>query len=178
MTSHLDSHTTSDVKPDMLSGVQTGNGIPHDTHNIHGIAHAGTNRKDDIFMQRRVYIDEAHTALDIFRFVVFFWVKMFSDQGFFPVPNFFSSKICIGPKKILDPKPFFGFGTQQALCWFALVMWLGNNEILTILSSIESQPEKFFVVIVVVVVFVVVVVIIVGHKNLILMFGQNWVNNK
>ena len=28
MTSHLDSHTTTDVKPDMLSGVQTGNGIP------------------------------------------------------------------------------------------------------------------------------------------------------
>ena len=31
-----------------------------------------TNRKDDIFMQRRLYIDEAHTALDIFRFAVFF----------------------------------------------------------------------------------------------------------
>ena len=28
MTSHLDSHTTTDVKPDMLSGVQTRNGIP------------------------------------------------------------------------------------------------------------------------------------------------------
>ena len=27
MTSHLDSHTTTDVIPDMLSGVQTGNGI-------------------------------------------------------------------------------------------------------------------------------------------------------
>ena len=29
MTSQLDSHTTNDVKPEMLSGVQTGNGIPH-----------------------------------------------------------------------------------------------------------------------------------------------------
>ena len=29
MTSQLDSHTTTDVKPEMLSGVQTGNGIPH-----------------------------------------------------------------------------------------------------------------------------------------------------
>ena len=66
MTSHLDSHTTTDVKPDMLSGVQTGNGIPHDRYNIRGIVHAHTNRKDDIF------IDEAHTALDIFHFVVFF----------------------------------------------------------------------------------------------------------
>ena len=29
MTSQLDSQTTTDVKPEMLSGVQTGNGIPH-----------------------------------------------------------------------------------------------------------------------------------------------------
>ena len=34
--------------------------------------HVRRNRKDDIFMQRRLYIDEAHTALDIFRFAVFF----------------------------------------------------------------------------------------------------------
>ena len=54
MTSHLDSHMTTDVRPDMLSGVQTGNGIPHDRCNIRGIAHARTNRKDDIFMQRRL----------------------------------------------------------------------------------------------------------------------------
>ena len=52
MTSYLDSHTTTDVKPDMLSGVQTGNGIPHDRYNIRGIAHGHTNRKDHIFMQR------------------------------------------------------------------------------------------------------------------------------
>ena len=54
MTSHLDSHTTTDVKPDMLSGVQTGNGIPHDRYNICGIAHGRTNRKDNIFMQRQL----------------------------------------------------------------------------------------------------------------------------
>ena len=65
MTSHLDSQTTTDVKPEMIPGVQTGNGIPHDKYNIRGIAHARTNRKDDIFMQRRLYIDEAHTALNI-----------------------------------------------------------------------------------------------------------------
>ena len=46
MTSHLDCHTTTDVKLDMLSGVQTGNGIPHDRYNVRGIAHARTNRKD------------------------------------------------------------------------------------------------------------------------------------
>ena len=54
MTSHLDSHGTTDIKPEMLSGVQTGNGTPHDKYNIRGIAHARTNRKDDIFMQRQL----------------------------------------------------------------------------------------------------------------------------
>ena len=52
MTSQLDSHTTTDVKLEMLSGVQTGNGIPYDRYNIRGIAHVRTNRKDDTFMQR------------------------------------------------------------------------------------------------------------------------------
>ena len=52
MTSHLDGHTTTDVKPEMIQGVQTGNGIPHDKYNIRGIAHVRTNRKDDIFMKK------------------------------------------------------------------------------------------------------------------------------
>ena len=50
----------------MLSGVQTGNGIPHDEYDVHGIAHARTNKKDEIFMQIRLYIDYAHTSLNIF----------------------------------------------------------------------------------------------------------------
>ena len=54
MTSHFDSHRTTNIKPEMLSGVQTGNGTPHDKYNIRGIAHACTNRKDNIFMQRRL----------------------------------------------------------------------------------------------------------------------------
>ena len=37
MTSHLDSHTTTDVQPDLLSGVQTRNGIPHDRYNVRSI---------------------------------------------------------------------------------------------------------------------------------------------
>ena len=55
MTSHRDSHTTTDVKLGMIPGVQTGNGNPHDKYDIRGIAlaHACTNRKDKIFMQRR-----------------------------------------------------------------------------------------------------------------------------
>ena len=72
MTSHHDIYTTTDVKPEMIPGIQTGNGIPLDKCNLRGIAHASSNKKDDIFMQRRLYIDEAHTALDIFRFAVFF----------------------------------------------------------------------------------------------------------
>ena len=54
MTSHLDSHMTTDIKPEILSCVQTGNGTPHDKYDIRGIAHVRTNRKDDIFMQRRL----------------------------------------------------------------------------------------------------------------------------
>ena len=50
MTSQLDSHTTNDVKPEMLSGVQTGNRIPYDEYNVRGIAHARAYIKDDIFM--------------------------------------------------------------------------------------------------------------------------------
>ena len=53
MTSHLNSHGTTDIKPEMLSGVQTGNGTPHDKYHICGIAHTRTERKDDIFMKRR-----------------------------------------------------------------------------------------------------------------------------
>ena len=43
MTSHDDSHTTIDVKPEIILGVQTGNGIPHDKYNSRGIAHTRTN---------------------------------------------------------------------------------------------------------------------------------------
>ena len=51
MTSHRDSHTITDVKPEMIPGVQTGNGIPHDKHNICNIAYVRTERKDDIYYQ-------------------------------------------------------------------------------------------------------------------------------
>ena len=99
MAPHLDSRTATDVKLDTISlAVQTGNGIPHDEYNIRGIAHACTNRKDDIFMQRRLlqnftfilelFIDKAHTVLDIFpacclvRFVAFFLLcHLFSKKN-------------------------------------------------------------------------------------------------
>ena len=50
----------------MAPGVQTGNGIAHDKYDVCGIAHVSTNGKDNIFMQRRLYIDQAHMALDIY----------------------------------------------------------------------------------------------------------------
>ena len=66
MTIHLDSHKTTDIKPEMLSGVQTGNGTPHGKYNIRGIAHALTNSKDDIFMLRQLVQNLT---------VIFNWVK-------------------------------------------------------------------------------------------------------
>ena len=51
MTSHHDSHTKTDVKPELIPGIQTRNGISHDKYDVRGIAHACTNRKDNIFMQ-------------------------------------------------------------------------------------------------------------------------------
>ena len=54
MTSHRDIHTKIDVKPEVMPGIQTGNGIPHDKCNLRGIAHACTNKKEDIFMERRL----------------------------------------------------------------------------------------------------------------------------
>ena len=36
-------------------------------HIIDIIVHTRTNRKNNIFMQRQLYFDEAHMALDIFR---------------------------------------------------------------------------------------------------------------
>ena len=67
MTFQLDSHNTTDVRPEMIPGIKTGNGIPHDKYNIRGIAHVRTNRKDDIFWQRQLYIDKSYMVLDIFR---------------------------------------------------------------------------------------------------------------
>ena len=59
MTSHCNSHTTTDVQPEMILGVQTGIGIPHDKYNMRSIVHARarTNRKDENFMQRRLLLE-------------------------------------------------------------------------------------------------------------------------
>ena len=48
MTSHLGSHGTNDMKPEMLPGVQTGNGIQHVEYNIRGFAHVHEYRRDNI----------------------------------------------------------------------------------------------------------------------------------
>ena len=129
MTSHLDSHTTNDVKSEMLSGVQTRNGIPHDKFNIRGTAQARTNRKDDIFMQRwlvqsftyilewgarNLYIDKARMALDIFCFEVFFGPNISIKPKtvltqiiltqIFVILNIFLPKFFFAPRSFLDTK--------------------------------------------------------------------------
>ena len=45
MSSHLDSHTRTDIKPGMIPGIQTQNVNPLDKYNISRIAHAHKTRK-------------------------------------------------------------------------------------------------------------------------------------
>ena len=87
MTSHHDSHTITDVKPEIIPGVQTGNGIPHDRYNIRGIAHLRTNRKDDIFRQRRLYIESSRN------FGMSVGVAWFPDYGHIVAGIFLSSVV-------------------------------------------------------------------------------------
>ena len=53
-TPHLDSHNTTDHKPEILSAVLTGYRISRDCRKIRGIMHVHVCRKDDIFRQRRL----------------------------------------------------------------------------------------------------------------------------
>ena len=53
-TPHLESNSTTDPKPEILSAVYTGKIIICDGRNVHGIAHVHVCRKDDIFRQRRL----------------------------------------------------------------------------------------------------------------------------
>ena len=55
MTSHLDSHGTTDIKPEMLSSVQTRNGIQRVEYSICGIAHEQAYRKDDYCKALHMY---------------------------------------------------------------------------------------------------------------------------
>ena len=49
MTSHLNSHGTNNIKPEMLSGVQTENETPHDKYNIRSIAQFTHKQKTQHF---------------------------------------------------------------------------------------------------------------------------------
>ena len=53
-TPHIDSHSTTDPKPEILSAVLTGNKISHDQRNVRGIMYVHVCRKDDSFWQRRL----------------------------------------------------------------------------------------------------------------------------
>ena len=53
-TPHIDSHSTTDPKPEIQSAVLTGNRISCDGKNVRGITHVHVCRKDNIFRQRRL----------------------------------------------------------------------------------------------------------------------------
>ena len=62
MTFHLDRHSKTDSKPEiLLLAVCTGNRIQRDERNVHGIGHAHILRKDDClsifktFNQKKIY---------------------------------------------------------------------------------------------------------------------------
>ena len=52
-TPHIDSHSTTDPKPEIQSAVLTGNKISCDGRNVGGIMHVHMCRKDDSFWQRQ-----------------------------------------------------------------------------------------------------------------------------
>ena len=54
MTLYLNSHSTTDLKPEILSAVLTGNRISHDQRNVCSIMHVHVCRKGDIYRQRRL----------------------------------------------------------------------------------------------------------------------------
>ena len=56
MTPHLDSHSTTDPKPEILWAVYTGKRISRDGKNACSITYAHVCRKDDISKQRRLSI--------------------------------------------------------------------------------------------------------------------------
>ena len=53
-TPHIDSHSTTDPKPEIQSAVLTGSRISRDGSNVRGIMHVHMCRKDDIFRQRQL----------------------------------------------------------------------------------------------------------------------------
>ena len=53
MTPPLDSHSTTEPKPEMLSSVSTGNRNLMSWKNVFGIVHAHMYRKDDNFRQKQ-----------------------------------------------------------------------------------------------------------------------------
>ena len=53
-TPHLDSHSTTDPKREILSAVEAGNRISHDGWNERGIMHVRMCKKDNIRWQRRL----------------------------------------------------------------------------------------------------------------------------
>ena len=92
---------TTDVKPDMIPSFQTGNEIPHDRYNIFGIGHGHTNRIDNIFTQRQLYIDKVYMALDTFCIMVFPTVFCKSVSSFIIYDHVYDTKEASANDKII-----------------------------------------------------------------------------
>ena len=70
----------------MLSGVQTGNGVPHphDRYDICSIAHAHTNRKNDIFIKDNCTLTK-HTWRWTYSALRYFFIE---NQKIWTLPDF------------------------------------------------------------------------------------------
>ena len=89
----------------MLSGVETGNRIPHDEWNLRGIAHAHTCTEKTTFFARTNNANThmkglaqcwgPHRALDIFRFAVFFVIEGKIIRKILPPPPIFNKTLNI-----------------------------------------------------------------------------------
>ena len=105
MTSYLNSHRTTGIKPEMLSGVPTGNGTPRDKYDITRnclCAHKQkrrhfhaktTSAKLYVYIgvgSRDLFIDEAHTTLGIFPVISLY--NAYSALRHFI--EYFPSKLC------------------------------------------------------------------------------------
>ena len=134
MTSHLNSHRTTDIKPEMLSGVQTGNGTPHDKYSICGYAalpmREQTERttfscKDDLCKTLHLYWSGVKRLIH--------WRSTHGD-GHIPLCGIFSYCLPVFVKEGVIQYPSF---SKFILVYFVL----GEDEGLRNVSPISSESQ-------------------------------------
>ena len=127
MTSHLDSFGTTDIKPEMLSGVQTGNGTAHDKYNIR---HWSCAHK-----QKRRHFHAKTTGAKLYIYIGVGAMDLYIDEPNIMFGYFFGFKICFDPK----------------LCWFQnfvgtkfFFFWCQNFSDLKFCSDPKTFLDTFF----------------------------------